>query len=191
MEDRLPINQLATNQLPFNQLTGNRGTTAVLIMDYQIRQLSAFSEEFQKKILRRANKVLAKVRQEGLLLIHIEVVRGERTPETAIHPAIAPKPGEPVLTKSRVGPFSTTNLDEILKTRGIDTLVLLGLRTSGSVLSTVRWAADIDYKLIVLSDCCADAEDDVHQILMGKVFPRQAKVVTSLQWLKALGEEWE
>lgn len=176
------------NQLSSNQLSGNRGKTAVLIMDYQKRQLSAFSEEFQEVILKRANKVLARVRREGIPLIHVEVVRGERTPETAIHPAISPKPGEIVLTKSRVGPFSTTDLDAILKKQGIETLVLLGIRTSGCVLTTVRWAADIDYKLIVLSDCCADAEDDVHQILMGKVFPRQATVITSLQWLRTLGK---
>lgn len=188
MTNRLPINQLSSNQLSSNQLSNNRGKTAVLLMDYQIRQLSAFSEEFQKTILKRANKVLARVRREGIPLIYVEVVRGEKTPETAIHPAITPKPGELVLTKSRVGPFSTTNLDEILKKQGVDTLVLLGLRTSGCVLSTVRWAADIDYKLIVLSDCCADAEDDVHQILMGKVFPRQASVLNSLQWLRVLGK---
>jgi len=189
MANQLPINQLSSNQLPINQLSSNRGKTAVLIMDYQNRQLSAFPEEFQKEILKRANKVLARVRHEGIPLIYVEVVRGERTPETAIHPAITPKPGEIVLTKSRVGPFSTTKLDELLKKQGVDTLVLMGLRTSGCVLTTVRWAADIDYKLIVLSDCCADAEDDVHQILMGKVFPRQATVITSLQWLRALGKE--
>lgn len=186
MANRLPSNQLPNNQLPVNQLTSNQDKTAVLIMDYQNRQLGAFSEEFQKKILRRANKVLARVRHEGIPVIYVEVVRGERTPETAIHPAIIPKPGEIVLTKSRVGPFSTTNLDEVLKKQGVNTLVLMGLRTSGCVLTTVRWAADIDYKLIVLSDCCADAEDDVHQILMEKVFPRQASVVTSQEFLRIL-----
>jgi len=170
------------------QLSLNRSKTAVIIMDYQMRQLSTFPAEFQKEIIRRANRVLDNVRSERILLIHVEVVRGERTPETEIHRDIRPKLGETLLIKSRVGPFSTTKLDEILKKQGIDTLVLLGIRTSGCVLTTVRWAYDVDYKLIVLSDCCADAENDVHRILMEKVFPRQATVVTSEQFLKALGK---
>ena len=59
-----------------------------------------------------------------------------------------------VLTKQRVGPFTTTNLNEVLKKLGVDTLVLMGIATSGCVLTTVRCAADMDYKLIVVSDCC-------------------------------------
>ena len=164
------------------------GRTAVIIMDYQNRQLGWFPGGFQKEILMRANAVLARARQDGVPVIHIEVVRGERTPETEIHPGIAPKPGEIVLTKRRVGPFSTTNLDEILRKRGIDTLVLMGVSTGGCVLSTVRCAADMDYTSIVLSDCCADRDDEVHRVLMDKVFPRQAgvSVATSPQFFTAL-----
>ncbi len=170
------------------QLSINRGKTAVLIMDYQNRQLSSFSEEFQKGILRRANEVLAKVRHVGIPVIYVEVVRGERTPETEIHPAITPKSGEMLLTKRRTGPFSTTNLDEVLKKQGIDTLVLMGISTSGCVLTTVRCAADMDYKLIVLSDCCADQDDEVQHVLMEKLFPRQARVVTSQEFFQTLGK---
>ena len=157
-------------------------------MDYQNRQLSSFSEDFQNELISRANKVLAKARREGIPVIYVEVRRGERTLETEIHPAIKPQPGEPVLTKRRVGPFSTTNLDELLKEKSVELLVLMGIRTSGCMLSAIRWAADIDYQLIVLSDCCADQEGDVHRILMEKVFPRQASVVTSQEFLKALGK---
>jgi nicotinamidase-related amidase len=166
----------------------SREKTAVIIMDYQNRQLSSFSEELRTEILQRANRVLATARHEGIPVIYVEVVRGDRTPDTQIHPAVLPKSGEVVLTKRRVGPFSTTNLDELLKRHGIDTLVLLGISTSGCVLSTVRGAADLDYKLIVLSDCCADRDDEVQRVLMEKVFPRQASVITSQQFIQALGE---
>ena len=169
------------------RLSIDRDKTAVLIMDYQLRQLSSFPEEFQKEILRRANEVLAGARDKGIPVIYVEVVRGERTPENQIHPAVTPKPGEIVLTKRRVGPFSTTNLDEVLKNQRSETLVLMGISTSGCVLSTVRCAADMDYKLIVLSDCCADRDDDVQLVLMEKLFPRQASVATSQQFLQALG----
>jgi len=169
------------------QLSLDLKKTVVLIMDYQNRQLSNFSTAFQDEILAKANTVLAKARRESVPVIYVEVRRGERTAETEIHPAITPESGEMVLTKSRTGPFSTTKLDEVLKKQGIETLVLMGISTSGCVLTTVRWAADIDYKLIVLSDCCADRDDEVHRVLMGKLFPRQASVVTSQEFLQALG----
>jgi nicotinamidase-related amidase len=63
-------------------------------------------------------------------------------------------------------------------------LVLTGISTSGVVLSTVREAADKDLRLTVLSDCCADNDDEVHQVLMNKVFPRQAEVISLDNWMR-------
>lgn len=171
------------------RLSFDRSKTAVLIMDYQNRQLSNFSDAFREELLAKANTVLARVRHEGIPVIYVEVRRGDRTPETEIHSAVTPQSGEIVVTKRRVGPFSTTNLDAISREKGIETLVLMGISTSGVVLSTVRWAADIDYRLIVLSDCCADRDEEVQQVLMEKVIPfmGQATVVTSQEFLRALG----
>ncbi len=100
-------------------------------------------------------------------------------PETAIHDRIAPKPGDIVVRKTRAGAFSTTDLADQLRERGIDTLIMAGVATSGVVLSTVRDAADRDFRIVILSDCCADADGEVHDLLMRKVFPRQAFVITS------------
>jgi nicotinamidase-related amidase len=100
-------------------------------------------------------------------------------PETAVHDAVAPEPGDLVVRKQRVGPFSTTDLEAQLAARGIDTLVLGGISTSGVVLSTVRHAADHDYRIYVLSDATGDADPEVHRVLMTKVLPRQAWVITS------------
>jgi hypothetical protein len=71
-------------------------------------------------------------------VIYVEVRKGERTPEMEIHPGVTPKPGEVVLTKKRTGPFTTTNLNEVLKNLGADTLILFGIATQGCVLTTVR-----------------------------------------------------
>jgi nicotinamidase-related amidase len=54
--------------------------------------------------------------------------------------------------------------------------------TSGVVLSTVRDAADRDYHLTVLEDLCLDPDDEVHRVLMRKVFPTQAEVMTAADW---------
>ena len=76
---------------------------------------------------------------------------------------MAPQPTEVIVTKRRVGVFSTTDLESVLRTRQVTCLVLLGIATSGVVLSMVRWAADADYALVVLEDCCADGDEDAVQ----------------------------
>lgn len=91
-----------------------------------------------------------------------------------------------MLTKRRFGPFSTTNLDGLLKEQGIEILVLMGISTSGCVLSTVRWTADIDYRLVVLSDCCADRDDEVQRVLLEKVLLRKVTVITSQEFLQTI-----
>jgi nicotinamidase-related amidase len=101
-----------------------------------------------------------------------------RSPGTAFPPTIAPAAGERIYDKRRVGAFRTTSLHYDLAASGIDTLILGGIHTSGVVLSTLRDAADLDYGLIVPAELCADPDPDVHQLLLGQLFPRQADVVS-------------
>jgi nicotinamidase-related amidase len=107
-------------------------------------------------------------------------------PATQIHADLEPRPDEPVITKRRVSAFSGSDLDVLLRGAGADTLVLAGIATSGVVLSTLRQAADLDFRLTVLADACADADADVHRVLTEKVFPRQAQVTTTDEWIAAL-----
>jgi nicotinamidase-related amidase len=100
------------------------------------------------------------------------------SPATQIHDEIAPQRGDIVVRKTRVGPFGTTDLDDQLQSRGIDTLILAGISTSGVVLSAIRDGHDRDYRLTVVSDLCADPEPDVNTFLVQRIFPRQAEVVT-------------
>ena len=91
---------------------------------------------------------------------------------------MAPEPGDIVVRKTRVGAFSTTDLDRQLRDRGVTTLILAGLSTSGVLLSTVRDAADRDYRVLVLADVSADPDPEVHAFLTERIFPRQARVIT-------------
>jgi nicotinamidase-related amidase len=74
----------------------------------------------------------------------------------------------------------------ILRAKKIDTLVLAGVATSGVVLSTTRHAADADYRIVIAGDACADRDDEVHRVLVEKVFPRQATVATTADVVAAL-----
>ena len=103
-----------------------------------------------------------------------------------IPPAIAPQPTDIVVTKRRVSAFSGSDLEVVLRAQGISHLVLCGIATSGVVLSTLREAADKDYQLTVLSDCCLDADEEVQRVLLSKVFPRQADVVQASEWSASL-----
>jgi len=105
---------------------------------------------------------------------------------TEIHPAIAPQPADIVVTKRRVSAFSGSDLEVVLRAQGIAHLVLCGIATSGVVLSTLREAADKDYELTVLADCCVDSDEEVQRVLLSKVFPRQAEVVTVEAWSERL-----
>jgi nicotinamidase-related amidase len=110
----------------------------------------------------------------------------ENSPATQIHPALAPGAGEPVVLKKRVSAFTGSDLEVLLRSRRVTRLVLTGIATSGVVLSTLREAADHDYELTVLADGCADADQEVHRVLIEKVFPRQALVMTVEEWEKEL-----
>ncbi len=100
----------------------------------------------------------------------------------AIHPAVDPRPDDLVVTKLRVSAFTGSDLEVLLRSRGLTHLVLAGIATSGVVLSTVREAADRDYRITVLSDGCLDMDPEVHRVLTDKIFPRQADVQTVASW---------
>ena len=135
----------------------------------------SFREGFPEVSAR--NKSFSAVRQSG------GFVAGDGT---AIPAAVAPAPGEIVVTKRRVSAFAGSDLDVVLRAGDVDTLVLTGIATSGVVLSTLRQAADLDYKLIVLADGCLDADAEVHRVLTEKVFPRQADVLSVERWVQQL-----
>jgi nicotinamidase-related amidase len=105
----------------------------------------------------------------------------------AIHSAVAPEGDDIVITKHRVSAFRGTDLEMILRAKEIDTLILFGIATSGVVLSTVLEAADADYRLFVIKDCCADLDQELHACLVDKLFVRQSTMVTASEFIDTLG----
>lgn len=99
----------------------------------------------------------------------------------AIHAAAAPVGDEVVITKHRVSAFTGTDLEMVLRANQIDTLILMGIATSGVVLSTLLEATDADYAVVVVADGCADTEPELHGALMEKLFPRRATVINAAE----------
>lgn len=102
---------------------------------------------------------------------------------TQVHPAIAPKENEIIVNKKRISAFTGSDLEIVLRSLGINHLVLTGVSTSGVVLSTLREAIDKDYAVTVLHDGCADRDEEVHRVLTTKVYPRQSTVVSTSEWI--------
>jgi nicotinamidase-related amidase len=190
-------------------LTIDKSRTALLIMDYQNDIVNFLPEKDREPLLDKASTILKEARKAGIQVIYV-VVRfrdgypeispkngmfsglkktgwlREGTPGAEIHAKVAPQPGDVVVTKRRVGAFSTTDLETVLRAKDIDTLAMFGIATSGVVLSTVRWAADMDYRLVVVGDACADRDQEVHRVLTEKIFPGQAAVVSTQDFLKTV-----
>lgn len=95
-----------------------------------------------------ASKFQAPLKASGSLV--------DGTPDAGFCAEVAPLAGEPVFIKRRVGAFSSTDLECVLRARGVRHLVLFGHSTGGCVLSTTRAAADNDYLITVFADCCSD-----------------------------------
>jgi nicotinamidase-related amidase len=177
--------------------------TALLVMDVQPGIIERL--ENKDEYLAHVAAAVAVAHKNHLLVIYVVV--GFRTgfpevssrnksfgaiKETAAmtlvepQPAIKPIKGDVVVVKRRVSAFSGSDLEVVLRAQDIQHLILTGIATSGVVLSTLREAADKDFRLTVLSDLCADFDAEVHAVLLEKVFPRQATVVPSKQWLSSL-----
>ena len=191
--------------------TFDAARAAVLSMDLQTAIVSIYTQD-QPDLPGRAASVLNKARERGLSVFHVQVGFRPGLPEIsprnllfsrirnsvqhqqifqgpggAIHPAVAPQGEDMVITKHRISAFAGTDLDMILRAKEIETLILFGIATSGVVLATLLHAIDADYRVILVVDCCADADPEVHRCLVEKVYPRLASVVTASEVIDAMG----
>ncbi|MFF3573910.1 cysteine hydrolase family protein [Nocardia jiangxiensis] len=184
------------------------GTTALLVMDFQVGIVGSFGDTPPAAVAAASSAVTA-ARKAGIPVVFVRVafrpgypeisprnqnfsalpgygdVFHEGAPTTALVAELGATDADPVVVKRRVGAFAS-DLAQVLGGLDATHLVLAGLTTSGVVLSTVRDASDRDYELTVLSDACADPDEAVHRVLVDTVFPTQAQVVTVAEWAAKL-----
>jgi nicotinamidase-related amidase len=174
----------------------------MLSLDLQAGLVSIYTRD--GGLVTRAGALVQNAREAGMTIVHVKVGFRPGLPEVhrrnmllgalkdspahqqlfagepgSIHAAVAPQDGDLVVTKSRVNAFTGTDLALLLRAHDIDTLVLFGIATSGVVLTTALAAADADYRLFIVKDCCADLDEAVHTCLLEKVFPRCATVLSA------------
>jgi len=187
----------------------DRQHTALLIADFYAAFMGTIPHAVDRQVVENTQRLQRTARGAGLFVCYcatvfrpgyVEISERNKTfrerkhsgqpavadPLQLIHPAVQPGAGEVVVGKHRVNALYGTGLDLILRANNIDSLIILGYATSGVVLSTVRYAADSDYRLVVVEDCCADQDPEVHNFLTQRIFPRQAEVVSAEEVIQAL-----
>jgi nicotinamidase-related amidase len=181
-----------------NELDPKR--TALLVMDYQqgildrIDDTDALAARARRAIdtMRAAGGTIGYVRvaftaedleamPDGAPMAQVKAMppgsMDADAPATQIDERVASREGDIVVRKTRVGAFGTTDLDAQLRARGVDTLVLAGISTSGVVISTLVEAHDRDYRLLILTDAVADPDAELHASLIGGYFPKRAELI--------------
>ena len=108
------------------------------------------------------------------------------TEEARVVEALAPRPEDVVVPKHRWSAFHGTYLDLVLRTKRVDTIILAGGSTDVGIASTAFAARDFDYSLVIAADACTSPEQDNHEQLMRRVFPRMSRVRSTQQILAML-----
>ena len=183
--------------------------TAVLSMDFQ-RGIIAYNAVAQESnVIQKAKTVLSGARQAGLLVIHVVLQFREGHPEISsrnrmfsvikqmglfvtgqeegrIEESLGPVKGDIIISRPRVNAFYGSDLQTVLTSKGVDTIILMGIATNWVVEGTARYAADADYRVIVLEDCCAGISVEAHDFSIANVLSTIAEVSTSQEFLASL-----
>ena len=120
------------------------------------------------------------------LVPQTEEVLIEGTPGAEFVNALKPAPGDHVILKRRSSAFYNSDLEIVLRSQGIDTVLVIGVVTDGCIANTIRGARERDLHVIVLSDCCATKTQEVNDFFITKVFPKEERVRTSDEIIAAI-----
>ncbi len=187
----------------------NVSTTALLIMDCQVNIVNSLTATDKDRVLKNIAKAIEAARKARIPVIYVVVqfrngypeisarnitfsgIREagrlrESEPDTRICDEIRPLPGEIVVTKKRISAFTGSDLEVVLRAKGIDTLVLTGVSTLGVVESTARFAFDMDYRLFVLGDCCADRNPEASVLALANFLPRISTVGSTSDFITTI-----
>ncbi len=183
--------------------------TAVLAMDFQERIVSMNAMAKERGVMQKAKAVLDGARRAGLPIIHIVIQFREGYPEvssrnrmfsgvkqmglfvigqeeTKIHKDLDPVEGDIVVSRPRVNAFYNSDLQSVLTSKEVNTLVLMGIATNWVVEGTARYATDADYRVIVLEDCCAGISVEAHDFSITDILSAIAEVSSSEEFLANL-----
>lgn len=154
----------------------------------------------------RAAAVLSAARNSKIPVIHVRHLSNRPdasffipgTVGSEIHERVTPLPGEDIIIKHFPNSFRETSLSDLLKTKGIERILVCGMMTHMCVDATVRAAVDLGYQCIVAADACATRDlvfnertipaPDVHAAFLAALTGLYAQVVPASSVIQELSK---
>lgn len=110
----------------------------------------------------------------------VEDILWAGNPAYAVRRELAPVEGDTIVKKTAFGAFTSSTIDETLRSMGVDTLLVAGIATNCCVSTTVRDAADLGYGVVIVEECTADYDPVTHDVAIRGLFFNFARVVPSV-----------
>src|SRR6185503_20011805 len=165
-------------------------TTALIIGDVQRGITNSYP--FARQVVPPLLELIPRARAAGMLVVFVHIAfrvnRTDLPPDNALLAAffdtgifgegtgatevdLPVEANDVVVLKRRASAFAGTDLELVLRARGVDAIAVAGVATSAMVAATCYDAADRGFRVTVLRDGCADGDRDVHDVFMAKIFP--------------------
>ena len=172
------------------------GKTALVVMHYQTDVLGLFPS-VARTLLSHTRELCEAARAKGVGVYFANLRFQPGYPEVSplnrngqgikrlglfvddeIAPELNRQANEPLIIAHRASVFFGTDLQARLTARGIDSLIMAGIASTGVVLSSVAYASDADFRLYTVKDCCYDPDLVVHEHLFSTAFASRTTVLS-------------
>ncbi|MGW1636869.1 isochorismatase family protein [Streptomyces lavendulae] len=161
-------------------------TTALILIDLMPRIVALpLAPHTGPEVEERCRRLGEAFRAKGLPVAVVRVERPnveEQPPGSGLVEGLR-QPGDIEIVKRTVGAFQGTGLDERLRERGVDTVVVAGLVTTMGVESTARAASDLGYDVEFVEDAMSGFAADEHAFAVDRIFPRFGAVRTTADYI--------
>jgi nicotinamidase-related amidase len=181
--------------------------TALVLIDLQNGIVARATAPYSSaEVVQRSRRLAQAFRTKGATVVYVRVDMGDfltlpvdepsRPPNAPPPPAAASdlvpeagfEAGDVLITKRHWGAFAGTELEQALKQRGIDTVVLGGISTNMGVESTARQGTGLGFAFVIVEDACATSiGEEAHRFAVEKIFPRLARVRKTDEVIAGLG----
>ena len=180
--------------------------TALVVIDLQKGIVGRPTAPYPSaEVMQRSNRLAKKLREKGgtAIYVHVDMANFLQLPADAPmrDPSAPPPPasaselvpeaghqsGDLLITKRHWGAFAGTGLEQELRKRGVDTVVLTGIATNIGVESTARQGTGLGFAFVIVEDACSARNADEHRFAVEKIFPRLARVRKTEEVIEALG----
>lgn len=167
-----------------NHYDFQKDKTALIVIDVQNFY---WKEEAHEEYIERMKELLAYARSNGLFIIYVKHVWGDNPDDTLFHirEEIKPLENEPIVIKRTPGSFFNTTLETLLKNRGIENIIITGMKTNHCCDTTTREASARGYKTFVISDCVRTFD---LKGIDGNIIPRETIQYVTLSILQGFAQ---